>query len=505
MTATSASMRTASPEPQLAAARHSEYTFAILIAIFCAIYLAWYPVSYSILDESSTLSLSYAIAHGTIYLDQVNLNAGLRINRHIVSLYSPFHAELLALCMKLNWRLGFAVTAGFFILGAFIVRDLLIKSEISPAWSILYFLNPGALYYSQTLMAAVPAATMGLWGVAMLMRPAPRLILAGLFLGCAVLLHPWMGPFVSVFGTIWLLEQGWDGLAERFAKLAAGAMPAIALLALYNFLITGSPLHPAYWVLGDQHNFDGRYFGSFAPFYLISLVFFPIAGIAVLAPRWSGGWALSIASAVTILLASLYYYRDGLNLQGHSIAHVLAGAIPGQRFLLPISFVACVPAARFLDAIFRELLYRWRTHLVAFGCASFAVGFAPISMVHQEYLRAHAALQQAMVSAVPVGAEIVEVTPFTSAFHGCKEFAPVQGIRHCIERDAAGTTIPPEAYVMWMGPPGAIPPERWFNNHQAHRIQARSMLWNVDVWLTKPRVQAQAQNKDASPGSGWAR
>ncbi|GEM_PF-6850733 len=483
MTAASASIPVASPEPQLAA-RRPDYTFAILVATFCAIYLAWYPASYSILDESSTLSLSYAIAHGTIYLDQVNLNAGLRIDRHIVSLYSPFHAALLALCMKINWRLGFAVTAGFFVLGAFIVRAQLLKSGLSPAWSVLYFLNPGTLYYSQTLMAAVPAATMGLCGVAMLLRPAPRLVLAGLFLGSAVLLHPWMGPFVSIFGAVWLLEQGWDGAAERFAKLAAGAMPAIALLALYNFLITGSPFHPAYWVLGHQHNFDGRHFRAFLIFYLGSLAIFPIAGWSVLSPRRADGLALPIASAMTILLASLYYYRDGVNLQEYNIMHLLAGAIPGQRFLLPVSFVACVPAARWLKAQL-STFESDPSRVKGAACVVFGAGFLLLSIGHQNYLRAHAVLQKALDETIPDGAEVVTSSQLGTNFGGCKELVPVVKVRHCLQIDSARPPLRHD-YLLWAGAPGSQPPATWIDGRRVHMIRARSFIWKADFWIATP-------------------
>jgi hypothetical protein len=92
--------------------RAGELLFAALVSLFCIIYLLYYPASYSILDESSTLELSYALAHGTIYLERVGLSSGLVINGHVVSLYSPpFHAALLVPGLLSEWRLGFAVKA----------------------------------------------------------------------------------------------------------------------------------------------------------------------------------------------------------------------------------------------------------------------------------------------------------------------------------------------------------------------------------------------------------
>jgi hypothetical protein len=356
---------------------------------------------------------------------------------------------------------------------------MLARERLSTAWCILYFLNPGALYYSQTLMAAVPAAVMGLLGVSLLMRPAPRTALGGLALGCAVLLHPWMGPLVVVFSAVWVVENG------RILKLLIGAAPAIALLAAYNYLITDSPLRSGYWVLGHQHNFNGPEFASFAPFYLVSLAILPLGIWAVLSPRWTKGWAVPAASAVTLLMGSLYYYRDGLNLQSHGIIHLLAGAIPGQRFLLPVSLLACVPAARWLDSIISKGPIRFQHFVAGLAGAGFVVCFLTLSAVHQGCLRAHATVQQALDRAVPVGSQVVVLSDLAVRFGGCKELAPVYGIRRCIELDRSDKLIelPKEAFVMWAGPPGAPAPRKWFSDRDLHVIKARSWMWNADIWL----------------------
>jgi hypothetical protein len=470
--------------PAPAGSRSGELLFATLAGSFCIIYLLYYPASYSILDESSTLSLSYALAHGTIYLDRVGLTTGLTINGHIVSLYSPFHALLLAVCMMFRWRLGFALTAMFFLLGAFTVRGMLKRDGLSPGWCILYFLNPGALYYSQTLMAAVPAAVMGLLGVSLLMRPNPRTALGGLALGCSVLLHPWMGPLVVVFSTVWVVENAGAGIVKTALKLALGAAPAVALLAVYNHAITGSPILSGYSVLGLQREgFRGAHLLSFASFYLISLAVFPLAGWVVLTHRWARGWALPAASAAVLLLASLYYYRDGMNLEGSSLLHLFGGTIPGQRFLMPVSLLACVPAARFLDSM---LSHAERLGYVAL--ALFVAGFWSMSAVHENYLLAHALLQRAIDRDIPAGAHVIVVSNLGVNFGGCKEFAPVYKIWRCaqVDQESGTNTQIPEAYLMWAGPPNAQAPVSWFAGRHSRVIKARSWLWKSDIWLGGP-------------------
>jgi len=470
--------------------RSGELLFAALVASVCIIYLLYYPSSYSIKDESATLRLSYALAHGTIYLERVGLTTGLTINGHAVSLYSPFHAALLAGCLFSNWRLGFAVTAMFFLLGAFTVRGMLKRDALSSGWCILYFLNPGALYYSQTLMAAIPSASMGLLGVALLTRQSPRVVLGGLALGCAVLLHPWMGLFALVFSTVWLLENSGTVVIERALRLALGAMPAVALLTIYNYFTTGSPLRYAYWVLGHQHNFKGAQIASFVPFYLISMAIFHLGGLAILSPRWAKGWAIPAASAATLVMASLYYYRDGLNLQSPDIRHLIASAIPGQRFLLPVSFVACVPAARWIDSILSKLPLQLEYLTAELTEVFFIGGFWTLSAVHQNYLRAHATVQRALDSDVPNDAHVVVLSDLAVHFeNGCKELAPVYKIWHCVDEiDPKSDTSSnfPRAYVMWAAAPGSRAPARWFAGRYYRLIQVRSSVWKADLWLGAP-------------------
>jgi hypothetical protein len=368
---------------------------------------------------------------------------------------------------------------------------MLLRDGLSPGWCILYFLNPGALYYSQTLMAAVPAALMGLLGVSLRMRPAPpRMTLGGLALGCAVLLHPWMGPLVAFFSAVWLLENGGAGIIERALKLASGAAPAVALLATYNYFTTGFPLRYAYWVLGHQHDFKGAHIASLAPFYLFSLMIFPLGGWALLFPRWAKGSALPAATAATLMLGSLYYYRDGLNLQSQGIVHFLTGAIPGQRFLLPVSLLACLPAARWLDSILSKGAAAMAPFPAGLACVAFVAGFWVVSAAHESYLRARAALQRALDRDIPAGGEVAVVSAFGINFDACKEFAPVYKIRWCFEVDPAdgAAKVPEEAYVMCAGPREATAPHQWFARRDSLLISVRSWIWNSDIWLGAHRT-----------------
>jgi hypothetical protein len=172
---------------------NTQWLFPCLLISFCAIYLIYYPPSYGIEDEWNILQLSYSLSHGTIFPDHAGPGAGLPIDGHHVSKFSIFHAAMIAPLWKLDWRLGFVLAALFFAAGAFVVRNWLRREKLDGDWTALYFLLFGALYYTQSVMAAVPAAVAGLFGVSLLLREEPRPMLAGLMFGASVLIHPWMG------------------------------------------------------------------------------------------------------------------------------------------------------------------------------------------------------------------------------------------------------------------------------------------------------------------------
>ncbi|HEY6394256.1 MAG TPA: hypothetical protein VIX12_02490 [Candidatus Binataceae bacterium] len=463
------------------------WLFASLLISYCAIYAIFYPQTYSIFDESYILTLAYSIAHGTIYPDHAGPDSGLLIGAHEVAVYSPFHAAMLAPAFAFDWRVAFLVTGSFFVLGAFILRNLLLRSGLSPDWSVLYFLLAGPLYYSQTLMAAVPAAVMSLWAIAMLLRPDPRPFLGGLAFGASVLLHPWMAPMAVVFSAVWCLERAPLQLARNADWIAMGAFPSVAALAGYNYLTTGNPFVNAYTILRHQYSFVGAHFFSFFPFYLASLAVFPLGGWAIFSRRWSQCYALPITAAVMVLLASLYYFRDGLNVgsaQVGTMLGVLAGIVPGQRFLLPVSMIACVPAARFLDPRLHEMSPAIRRALRPFALAAFALGFVILSAAHQAYLGAHAKVQRALLARISANAQVVVGEDLR------KEMAPVRVVYSDVREAGAEADPPAAAYVAWLGAPGALPPKGWFEGRREELVTVRSWVWNRDLWVGDPIARA---------------
>jgi hypothetical protein len=475
-----------------------EWLFAALLVSFCLIYMRWYPATISIEDESAILSTVYSLEHGSLFILDPRPKSGFLLDDHIISRFSPFHAALLVPVMLPNWRLGFLVAGTFFTIGAFVLRGMLLRSGLGSEWCTLYFLLPGALYYSQTIRETVPAAVLGLLGVSLCLRVPARPLLAGLCFGASVLVAEVMAPMAMVFSAVWCLEQGIDRLRHNATSLLVGAVPAIAALAAYNYLTTGSPVKDVYILTGHQYQFKGDHLFSFFIFYVLSLAVFPIGGWSVFSRRWSGTLALPAVSAVMVIMFSFFFDREGINVGSARVGRAIAmitGIVPGQRFLLPVSMVACLPAARFLNS--RVIMWRPQrlraAKLAALG--TFALLFALLSAAHQSYLRAHSQIQQALDEQLPPNAQIVltgTVQPGDQPNASqpwetlVKEFLPTKNLyAHLIVAKTTYTPTP-DVYIVSLSLQGQPPPDYLMRGRVVRLFKIRSWVWNRDLWIGSP-------------------
>lgn len=464
--------------------RHNDRLFWACLTAFVAIWLATYPGTYAIEDEFSILSLAVSLSRGTVLLDVagLDLDADLLWNGHRISKFSPFHAVLFTPAVLSDWRLAFAVTALFTIGGALVLRGMLRREGLSSGWVALYFLCPGIWFYSRTLMAAVPAAVIVLFGASLLLRDKSRPGTAGMALSVGALFHPWMIPVSAALSIGWWLDAPRARLRPLLILIVAG-VPAAALLLSYNAFTTGSPFRNAYSLLGTQYGFRGENLSTFLPLYAGSLLIMPLAGWAALSRRWSNGLAVPAAVATVLIMASLYYFRDGL---GYGVA----GLLPGQRFLIPASMLACLPAARFLSHHAGVLAdpakgsYHGRARVAMLlpvaALICFVTGFAAVSFGHGAYLDAHAGVQAAIKASIPEGSTVIV------GDRAFKEFAPVLGtwqLRQMRDNRVPSETERSGAYAVWIGPPESSPPSGWFGNPAPTRVTARSWVWNRDVWI----------------------
>ncbi len=453
--------------------------FIAIVVSYAAVFLAFYPVTWSIDDESNILALATALSRGTVFLDAADIDLGVDFawRGHLISKFSPFHAALFVPAILSSFRLAFLWGFLSVLAGAFIVRSMLLERGLSSGWVVLYFLCPGLLYYSRTLLAAVPAAVAGLCGAWLLFRRVPRPMVAALLLGVSVLFHPWMAPFSAVLVAGWWLERNRGRLAALI-PLFLGVAPAVVLAAWYDSVTTGSPLLNTYLLIGAQTNFGFRNAPGFAAFYFSSLLLSPLAGWAVFRPKWAGSRTVVVAAACVLTAAALYYYRDGRE-------YGLTGWIPGQRFLIPGSLLAVVPAAAFLDNLVSRSTVSRKPVLAGLAIIATA-GFMTLSYLHQEYLLAHKRLQDFVATSIPQESTVLASERFS------KEFAPVRGHWRVVVARSANAFDPsrvdPASYLAWIGPPESTPPESSMKQRRWRRTSVRTWIFNRDAWIGVPAV-----------------
>jgi hypothetical protein len=188
----------------------------------------------------------------------------------------------------------------------------------------------------------------------------------------------------------------------------------------------------------------------------------------------------------------MYYYRDGLNISSAQIGNLralLAGAIPGQRFLLPVEMAACIPAARLLNSFSASVSMRLKHYARPLVLAGFVLGFLLLSAAHQSYLRAHAAIQAALCEMLPATALI------TASDELPKEMGPDCKVYDQVVVGDFEKTPAHDSFVAWLGAPGTRPPARWIEKRDAKTFQIRSWIWNRDLWIAKP------QSSESSKGT----
>jgi len=107
----------------------------------------------------------------------------------------------------------------------------------------------------------------------------------------------------------------------------------------------------------------------------------------------AGGWRTGRRYGFILLLPRRPEFWLG---QRPAAVAELTGLVPGQRFLLPFSMIACIPPARFLNS----RISGWdaaRLSTIRVGAlAIFIVGLAMLSIFHQAYLDAFAKIQDAL-------------------------------------------------------------------------------------------------------------
>jgi hypothetical protein len=250
------------------------------------------------------------------------------------------------------------------------------------------------LPFSTVLFAHVLAGALG-FGAYLLARhegAGPgRLAAAGALAGAAVLTEYTSGIVVVVVGVLALVRHRWRALAY-----AAGGLPAVALLAVYNTAAWGAPTEFSYDNSGSFESFhDQGLFGVRLPDpALTAQVLFGERGLLSLTPVVLVGVLGLVGLAAhrrtrEVGVIGLVVFAAYAGLQGGWFS-VTAGASPGPRYAVPALPFVAVGIAR---------AWRWSRATVVVAAALgaipmlMAIATNPLAQPDETFTAGHWALR----------------------------------------------------------------------------------------------------------------
>jgi hypothetical protein len=253
------------------------------------------------------------------------------------------------------WFVRVATGGVFFMLGVWLVgrgSDEL-EPGTGPAVAAIYATGTLAGALAASLFGHVTAGTLGFAAFLLARHPSPRRALAaGGLAGLAVVVEYQAALlFAAVLVTVALRAP------RRLVEFALGALPPIAVLAVYNALAFGSPFHLSYRYVANEYAADQErgLFGIGIPSADgLREVLVGNQGLLVLSPvlvaAAAGLWLLwrrgdRLDAAVIALVTLGFVVSDA----GYFLPY--GGSSPGPRFL--------VPALPFLAIGLAPALGRW--------------------------------------------------------------------------------------------------------------------------------------------------
>ncbi|WP_100502133.1 glycosyltransferase family 39 protein [Geodermatophilus chilensis] len=201
------------------------------------------------------------------------------------------------------------------VLVALLAAEVLRDRTVALTAGALFALSPVVAVQSGTFLPYLPALALGLGAAVLLLSGArlgstPRLVAAGAVAGVAAFARPFDALLtVAPFGLAVLLARERGGLSRPglVLRVAAGAVPVLALTLVYNAVVVGGPFSLPFTVTGPQDTFGFGDRGVFpqrtADFTAADGVTGMLANLAA-TPGWVAGGVVLVALAVLGLVRS---------------------------------------------------------------------------------------------------------------------------------------------------------------------------------------------------------
>jgi hypothetical protein len=241
------------------------------------------------------------------------------------------------------WAIRVLVGGFFFVLGVVLVGRVAeaVAPRAGPVGAVAYGLGTLAHPLAPTLFGHVPAGTLGLAGLLLAGRDTRlRLLAAGGCAGAAVLVE-YQAALIAVALLIYAL---WRHGPLASVVVAAGGLPAVVLLGLYNTAAVGSPFRLSYEYVDNVYaeRQSQGFFGIGLPDPdALRMILVGERGLLLLTP------ILALAAGGLWLLAGQGFRREAAMAAGVMVAFFVVnagyflpygGVSPGPRI-----FATCIP------------------------------------------------------------------------------------------------------------------------------------------------------------------
>lgn len=241
------------------------------------------------------------------------------------------------------WAIRALVGGLFFVLGVVLVGRVAeaVAARTGAAAAVAYGLGTLAHPLAPTLFGHIPAGSLGLAGLLLAGRGTRlRLLAAGGCAGAAVLIE----YQAALIALALLIYAQWRHGLRASAVVAAGGLPAVVLLGLYNVAAFGSPFRLSYMYVDNVYaaNQSQGFFGIGLPDPgALSTTLVGERGLLLLSP------VLALAAGGLWLLAREGFPREAAVAAGLTVAFLVVnssyflpygGVSPGPRF-----FATCIP------------------------------------------------------------------------------------------------------------------------------------------------------------------
>ncbi|WP_091438835.1 hypothetical protein [Geodermatophilus poikilotrophus] len=277
--------------------------------------LALFPLYSFNRDDSVYVAMARLIQTGAVTLpadaDAFRPWASAVVGDRVVLKYTPPWPAVIAAGDLLTGspRAALAVSAAAAaVLVALLTAEVFRDRVVAVAAGALFALSPVVVVQSGTFLPYLFSLALGLGAAVLLLSgtrlgSTPRLVAAGVVAGVAAFARPFDALLtVAPFALAALLAGERGGLSRLgvVLRVAAGALPVLALTLVYNAVVVGGPFRLPFTVTGPQDTFG---FGDRGVFPQYTVHFTAADGVtgllanAVATPGWVAGGVVLVALA----------------------------------------------------------------------------------------------------------------------------------------------------------------------------------------------------------------